>query len=58
MNARSWVIVVAASPPSRAIPKSTTLTAPDGVIITLAGLMSRWTTPARWLEARAESTAS
>ncbi len=32
---------------ARAIPKSITFTAPDGVIMTLPGLMSRCTTPAR-----------
>lgn len=58
MNTRSWVIVAVGSPLSRAIPKSTSLTPPDGVIITLAALMSRWTTPDPWLASSAESTPS
>lgn len=43
------VIVAAESAMARAMPKSITLTAPVGVIMTLAGLMSRWTIPA-WCE--------
>lgn len=46
MNARSRMSVEVGSPLSRAIPKSTSFTPPDGVIITLAALTSRWTTPA------------
>jgi hypothetical protein len=42
------VIVEDASAMARAMPKSITLTRPDGVSITLAGLMSRCTMPARW----------
>ena len=34
---------------ARAMPKSMTLTWPDGVSMTLAGLMSRWMMPLRWL---------
>ena len=37
-----------ASPMARAMPKSITLTLPWRVSITLAGLMSRCTMPARW----------
>ena len=43
------IIVVAPLARARAMPKSMTLTWPDGVSITLAGLMSRWMMPARWL---------
>ena len=53
-NAWTWVTVALGAVRPREIPKSTTLTAPSGVIITLAGLMSRWTTPARWLDLSAE----
>ena len=49
MTAAVCVIVADASATARAIPKSITLTSPPGVSITLAGLMSRWTMPARWL---------
>jgi hypothetical protein len=35
------------------MPKSMTLICRSGVTITLAGLMSRWTMPARWLYSRA-----
>jgi len=38
------------------MPKSITLTSPLGVSITFAGLMSRWTMPARWLYSNASST--
>ena len=41
---------------ARAMPKSITLTAPLGVSITLAGLMSRCTMPARWLYSRRVSS--
>ncbi len=44
-----WVIVAAASAMARAMPKSITLMAPVLVTMTLAGLMSRWTMPMRWL---------
>jgi hypothetical protein len=43
------VMVEDESATARAIPKSMTLTSPVGVSITLAGLMSRCTMPARWL---------
>ncbi len=43
------VIVEDESATARAMPKSITFTSPDGVSMTLAGLMSRWTMPARWL---------
>ncbi|CPU67315.1 Uncharacterised protein [Mycobacteroides abscessus] len=49
MTACVWVMVAAESATARAMPKSMTFTAPVGVIITLAGLMSRWTIPA-WCE--------
>ena len=48
-TAAVWVIVDEASEIARAMPKSMTLTSPDGVSITLPGLMSRWMMPARWL---------
>ena len=38
------------------MPKSITFTVPAGVSITLAGLMSRWMIPARWLYDNASST--
>ena len=49
MTAWVWVIVAAVSAMARAMPKSITLTSPRSVSITLAGLMSRWTMPFRWL---------
>ena len=48
-TAAVWVMVADESAIARAMPKSITLTSPDGVSITLAGLMSRWMMPARWL---------
>ncbi len=48
MTAAVCVIVIPASPIARAMPKSMTLTWPVRVSMTLAGLMSRWTMPARW----------
>ena len=48
-TAAVWVIVDEASATARAMPKSITFTSPDGVSMTFAGLMSRWTMPARWL---------
>ena len=42
-------------------PKSATLTRPpddSSAIRTFSGLMSRWTTPARWAAASAETTGS
>src|SRR5665647_3317952 len=48
MTAWVWVMVPAASAMARAMPKSITLTAPVGVSMTLAGLMSRCTIPAWW----------
>lgn len=51
-----WVIADCAPCSARAMPKSITLTAPESVMITLAGLMSRCTMPC-WCEyARASST--
>lgn len=56
MTAWVCVIVAAESATARAMPKSMTLTAPVGVSMTFAGLMSRWTMPA-WCEySSAEST--
>ena len=43
------LIVDDESATARAMPKSITFTSPDGVSMTLAGLMSRCTMPARWL---------
>ena len=40
------------------MPKSITLTSPDGVSITLAGFRSRWMTPAPWAYCSASSTCS
>ncbi len=48
-TAAVWVIVLDASDIARAMPKSITFTSPEGVSITLPGLMSRWMIPARWL---------
>jgi hypothetical protein len=48
-TAAVWVIVDEESATARAMPKSITFTSPEGVSITLAGLMSRCTMPARWL---------
>jgi hypothetical protein len=47
------VIVAAESETARAMPKSITLTAPSGVIITFPGFTSRCTMPLRWLKSRA-----
>ena len=49
MTAAVCVIVADVSATARAMPKSITLTVPCGVTMTLAGLMSRWMIPARWL---------
>ena len=43
---------------ARAMPKSVTLTSPSGVIRTLPGFTSRWTTPWRWAKARAAATSA
>ena len=43
---------------SLARPKSSTLTWPDSVIITFAGLTSRWTMPAAWAAARPRATST
>ena len=45
MTAAVCVIAGWASESARAMPKSITLTAPDGVIMTLAGFTSRWMIP-------------
>ena len=42
----------------RAMPKSAIFTWPSSVIITLAGLMSRCTTPRSWLNCSPSSSAS
>ena len=47
MTAAVWVMVELVSATARAMPKSITLTMPVEVSMTLAGLMSRWTMPAR-----------
>jgi hypothetical protein len=49
MTAAVCVMVEEASATARAMPKSITFTSPLGMSMTLAGLMSRWTIPARWL---------
>ncbi|ARZ68432.1 hypothetical protein SMD11_2784 [Streptomyces albireticuli] len=41
------VVRAAVSSTNRAMPKSRTLTVSSGVTMTFAGLMSRWTSPAR-----------
>ena len=56
MTACVCVMVAAESAIARAMPKSMTLTAPAGVSMTLAGLMSRWTIPAWWEYSSADST--
>ncbi len=56
MTAAVCVIVMPASPIARAMPKSMTFTWPVRVSMTLAGLMSRWTMPARWEYSSAWST--
>ncbi len=48
ITAAVCVIVADVSATARAMPKSITFTRPDGVIITFAGLMSRWMMPALW----------
>jgi hypothetical protein len=49
ITAAVWVMSEVVSATARAMPKSITLTWPCGVSITLPGLMSRCTMPARWL---------
>ena len=54
-------VVAVSRPPAAAsrnlaMPKSSTLTVPSSVSITFAGLMSRWTMPARCAVARARQT--
>ena len=56
MTAAVEVTVAPLSDSARAMPKSITFTAPDRVIITLAGLMSRWMMPLRWLKSSAPQT--
>ncbi len=53
MTAAVCVMVMPDSPMARAMPKSMTLTWPVRVSMTFAGLMSRWTMPARWEYSRA-----
>lgn len=53
-----WVMEVTPDCMARAMPKSMTLTTPRLVIITLPGLMSRWTRPISWLVSRAASTSA
>ena len=47
ITAAVCVIALEESAIARAMPKSMTLTWPDGVNMTLAGLMSRWMMPER-----------
>ncbi len=47
ITAAVWVMVAEVSATARAMPKSITLIRPELVSITLAGLMSRCTMPAR-----------
>ena len=49
MTAAVAVMAEEESAMARAMPKSMTLTWPAGVSMTLAGLMSRWMMPLRWL---------
>ncbi len=56
ITAAVCVIVMPESPMARAIPKSITLTWPDVVSITFAGLMSRCTIPLRCEYSSAWST--
>ena len=58
MTAAVWVTVAELSASARAMPKSMTLTAPARVIITFAGLMSRWMIPLRWLKSSAPQTSA
>ena len=48
MTAAVCVMALEESAMARAMPKSITFTWPDGVSMTLAGLMSRWMMPERW----------
>ena len=57
MPTTDWVWVrLPVSSKARAMPKSITLMSPSGVSMTLAGLMSRWTMPLRWLYSSGPST--
>jgi hypothetical protein len=58
ITAAVCVIVAEVSATARAMPKSITFTSPFGVSITLAGLMSRWMMPARWLYSKASRTSA
>ncbi len=58
ITAAVCVIGLAASEMARAMPKSITFTAPERVIMTLAGLTSRWTIMLRWLKSRAAHTSA
>ena len=58
MTLAVWVTVAELSATARAMPKSITFTAPACVIITLAGLTSRCTSPARWLKSSAAETSA
>ncbi len=49
MTAAVCVMVISVEVSARAMPKSMTLMSPLGVIMTLPGLMSRWTMPCLWL---------
>ncbi len=52
------VAVSELAPTAAAMPKSITLTSPRGVIITLAGFTSRWTSPERWAASSAAATSA
>lgn len=58
ITAAVWVIADWPSCIARAMPKSITLTAPFFVIITLAGLTSRWTMPWRCEKSSAAQTSA
>ena len=53
MTAAVWVTAACPSASARAMPKSITFTAPERVIMMLAGLTSRCTMPCRWLKSSA-----
>ncbi len=56
MTVPVWVRSPAPPDTARAMPKSATLTSPPSSMMTLAGLMSRWTTPLRWANPSADAT--
>ncbi len=57
ITAPAWVRSCSAAELSaRAMPKSATFTRPSSAMRMFAGLTSRWTTPPRWANPRAEAT--